>query len=327
MNKEQNTNATMQTQEEFDRSICMSFFGNYRTSIKRIEKKYGKEMAYDVQSAIIDYGLYGIRPTDEDILIFVSETVFDVIDKSQAKRAKGFSGEDLEMSKKIIQSHLDRPDLSQDKLSQLLHTSKGKVNKTLKKYRNGEYKGIINFDIDNGNDSVSDNDYNSTDRDCRDRQTGHTTDTASPTTESSTPTPPPIELTYEEYTSVMDMWEKRTGKSPNQIADELNLDKGLVNEAISEHKENGYKRREKPKRIVEEIPLLNGGYLNRTKEELFNEATNNGKSLVEDVAWRELESGYIMFGIAPITVKQLTNEFKQKLKDLNDATVLQRAIK
>ena len=111
MNKEQKTSAEMQTQEEFDRSICMSFFGNYRTSVKRIENRYGIDMAYKVQSAIIDYGLYGIRPTDEDVLIFVSETVFDVIDKSQEKRARSFSGEDLEMSKKIIQSHLDRPDL------------------------------------------------------------------------------------------------------------------------------------------------------------------------------------------------------------------------
>lgn len=321
MNKEQRTEK--QTQDEFDRSICMSYFGNYRTSVKRIENKYGKELAYDVQSAIIDYGLYGIRPTDEDLLIFVSETVFDVIDKSQAKRAKGFSGEDLEMSKKIIQSHRDRPDLSQEKLAMMLHTSKGKVNKTLKKYRNGEYEGILNFDINNVIDS--DSDYDSTDRD-RDRPTDQVQETASPTTESSTPTSPPTptELTYEEYTSVMDMWEKRTGKSPNQIADKLNLDRGLVNEAIDEYKKNKFTRKEKPKRIVEEIPLLNGGYLNRTKEELFNEATNNGKSLVEDVAWKELESGYIMFGIAPITVKQLTNEFKQKLKDLNDAAVLQR---
>ena len=41
MNKEQKTSAEMQTQEEFDRSICMSFFGNYRTSVKRIENRYG----------------------------------------------------------------------------------------------------------------------------------------------------------------------------------------------------------------------------------------------------------------------------------------------
>lgn len=329
MNKEQRTSVVTQT-EEFDRSICMSFFGNYRTSVKRIEKRFGVDTAYKVQSAIIDYGLYGVRPTDEDILILVSETVFDVIDKSQAKRARNFNGEDLEMSKKIIQSHLDRPDLSQDKLSQLLHTSKGKVNKTLKKYRNGEYKCILNFDTNNVNDSDYDydGDYDSTDRDCRDRQTGHALETASPTTESATPTPPTqTELTYEEYTSVMDIWERRTGKSPNDIADELNLDRGLVNKAIDEYKKNKFIRKDKPKRIIEEIPLLNGGYLNRTKEELFNEATNNGKSLVEDVAWKELENGYIMFGIAPITVKQLTNEFKQKLKDLNDATVLQRAIR
>ena len=165
MSKEQNL------KEEFDRSICMSFFGNYRTSVKRIENRFGKELAYDVQSAIIDYGLYGIRPTDEDILIFISETVFDVIDKSQAKRARGFSGEDLETSKKIIQSHIDRPDLSQDKLSKLLGVSKGKVNKTLQKYRNGEYDNILSFDSYSDSDNDSDYVYDSTDRDRHDRST------------------------------------------------------------------------------------------------------------------------------------------------------------
>lgn len=331
MNKEQKENEIIQKQEEFDRSICMTFFGNYRTSIRRIEKRYGKELAYDVQSAIIDYGLYGIRPTDEDILIFVSETVFDVIDKSQSKRARSFSGEDLEMSKKIIQSHRDRPDLSQEKLAKLLNTSKGKVNKTLKKYRKGEYEGVINFDSDNVIDYDYgydyDDDYDSTDRD-RDRTTCQSIETASPSTESETPTSTTsTELTWEEYTSVMNMWDKRTGKSPNKIADELKLNRTLVNKAISEYKANGYKRKEKPKVIIKEIPLLDGGFLNKTKEELFNEATDNGKSLVNDVPWEALEQGYIQYGIAPFNTKSIIKEFKQKLRELNGVTVLERVSK
>jgi hypothetical protein len=315
MNKTQNTNVTMQT-EEFDRSICMTFFGNYRTSVKRIEKKYGKETAYDVQSAIIDYGLYGIKPTDEDLLIFISETVFDVIDKGQEKRARAFSGEDLEMSKKIIQSHRDRPDLSQDKLAELLHTSKGKVNKTLKKYRNGEYEGILTFDDDNvsDNDNGNDGDYDSTDRD-RDRPTVQSSETASPITEATLPTPPPptpTELTWEEEVTVIKAFQKR--QKPIEISKELSLDFGLVNLAIDEYKDRGYKLPPKPEEVKTlDVPLMNGGYHSQTKEELFNDATDNGKSDIDDVAWDGLRSGYIMYGISPILTEKLIEEFQARL--------------
>jgi len=308
-------NVTTQT-EEFDRSICMSFFGNYRTSVKRIEKKYGVDMAYKVQSAIIDYGLYGIRPIDEDILIFVSETVFDVIDKGQEKRARAFSGEDLEMSKKIIQSHCDRPDLSQDKLAQLLHTSKGKVNKTLKKYRNGEYEGILTFDNDNDNDNGNDGDNDSTDRD-RDRPTVQSTETASPITESATPAPPtPTELTWEEYTLLMDTWESSqgTGKNPTQIAKELNLDCKLCNQAITDYKNNHYKRKDKPEEVKQlDIPLMNGGYLSQTKEELYNMFTDNGKADVDDIPWDSLLNEFIMWGVHATLAKDILAEFEARL--------------
>ncbi len=313
MNKTQNTNVTTQT-EEFDRSICMSFFGNYRTSVKRIEKKYGVDMAYKVQSAIIDYGLYGIKPTDEDILIFVSETVFDVIDKSQAKRARGFSGEDLEMSKKIIQSHRDRPELSQDKLAQLLKISKGKVNKTLKKYHNGEYEGILTFDDDNvsDNDNGNDGDYDSTDRD-RDRPTVQNTETASPTTESSTPAPTtPTELTYEEEVSVINAFRNR--KKPIEISKELSLDIGLVNLAIDEYKDRGYKLPIKPEEVKKlDVPLMNGGYLSQTKEELFNMFTDNGKLEPDEVPWGTLKGEFALWGVDASLANQLLAEFEARL--------------
>lgn len=320
-------NVTTQT-EEFDRSICMSFFGNYRTSVKRIEKKYGKETAYDVQSAIIDYGLYGIKPEDEDLLIFISETVFDMIDRGQEKRARAFSGEDLEMSKKIIQSHRDRPDLSQDKLAQLLHISKGKINKTLKKYRNGEYEGILTFDDVNVSDNGNGNDdvYDSTDRD-RDRPTVQPTETASPTTESTTPTPPtPTELTWEEYTLLMDTWESSqgTGKNPTQIAKELNLDSKLCNQAITDYKNNHYVRKEKPKEVKQlDVPLMNGGYLHSTEEELFNAATCDGTEFDIDFDW--LYTEYVGMGVDRFFAKQMLKRFENKLDIIKSTTVLQRA--
>lgn len=317
MSKEQRTNVTTQT-EEFDRSICMSFFGNYRTSVKRIEKKYGKETAYDVQSAIIDYGLYGIKPEDEDLLIFVSETVFDMIDRGQEKRARAFSGEDLEMSKKIIQSHRDRPDLSQDKLAQLLHISKGKVNKTLKKYRNGEYEGILTFDDVNVSDNGNGNDdvYDSTDRD-RDRPTVQSTETASPRTESMTPTPPtPTELTWEEYTLLMDTWENSqgSGKNPAQIAKELNLDCKLCNQAVTDYKNNHYKRKDKSEEVKQlDIPLMNGGYLSQTKEELFNMFTDNGKAEADEIPWSSLKGEFALWGVESSLADRILEEFQARL--------------
>lgn len=314
MNKTQNTNVTMET-EEFDRSICMSFFGNYRTSVKRIENKYGKETAYDVQSAIIDYGLYGIKPEDEDLLIFVSETVFDMIDRGQEKRARAFSGEDLEMSKKIIQSHRDRPDLSQDKLAQLLHTSKGKVNKTLKKYRNGEYEGILIFDDVNVSDNGNGNDdvYDSTDRD-RDRPTVQSTETASPITESATPTPPPTptELTYEEEVAVIKAFQKR--QKPIEISKELSLDFGLVNLAIDEYKDRGYKLPPKPEEVKTlDVPLMNGGYLSQTKEELFNMFTDNGNLETNEIPWASLKGEFALWGVESSLADRILEEFEARL--------------
>lgn len=146
MNNFQNENAAMQTKEEFDRSMCMSFFDDHRKLVKRIERMQGIEMAYRVQNLIIDYGLDGVMPKDEELLQFVPEPVLNQIDQNQKRRSKGFQGENLEVSRSIILLHRDRPDLSQNAIAKELGVSKGKVNKTLQKYKNGEYEGIINLD-------------------------------------------------------------------------------------------------------------------------------------------------------------------------------------
>ena len=106
-------------------------------------------------------------------------------------------------------------------------------------------------------------------------------------TESSTPTPQtPTELTWEEYNSVMDIWENSTGtgKKPNDIADELKLDRSLVNKAIDDFKKNGFTRKRKHKsehnRIIGRDNLPTCYYtddFNITKEnisEKYKELTN-----------------------------------------------------
>ena len=138
----------MENEKEFDRSICMSYFNDHRQLVKRIERMHGMEMAYKIQNVIIDYGLDGIMPTDDNILQYIPEPIFNQIDNNQKRRSKGFKGEDLELSRSIILLHRDRPELSQNQIVEMLNTSKGKVNKTLQKYKNGEYEGIIDLDGD-----------------------------------------------------------------------------------------------------------------------------------------------------------------------------------
>ena len=176
MNKTQNTNVETQT-EEFDRSVCMSFFNDHRELVKRIQRLHGLEMAYKVQSAIIDYGLNGIKPTEEELLQFIPEPVLNQIDNNQKRRSRSFKGEDLEVSRSIILLHRDRPEMSQNAIASELGISKGKVNKTLQKYNNGEYEGVIGFT--NTNTDTNTSTITGNDRDHRDRVTVHSTEVAS----------------------------------------------------------------------------------------------------------------------------------------------------
>lgn len=187
MNKTQNTNVTTQT-EEFDRSICMSFFNDHRLLVKRVERLHGLEMAYRVQNAIIDYGLDGIKPTEEELLQFIPEPVLNQIDNNQKRRAKSFKGEDLEVSRSIILLHRDRPEMSQNAIASELGVSKGKVNKTLQKYNNGEYEGIIDFtDTSNYTDTITSTSIStSNERDQRDHLTVHSIELANAQTTAAT---------------------------------------------------------------------------------------------------------------------------------------------
>ena len=121
--------------EEFDRSVCFTFFNDYHEQIMRVNDAYGSEKAFAVYNAIVNYGLYETEITDPEIMLLVGASLLKNIDNSQKKRALCFAGEDMEMSRKIIQLHLEHPEYSQNKIVQVLDTSTGKVNKTLQKYK------------------------------------------------------------------------------------------------------------------------------------------------------------------------------------------------
>lgn len=343
MNKNQNEKEVIKSEKEFDRSICMSFFDDHRKLVQRMERLHGIEIAYKVQNLIIDYGLDGIMPTDESLLQYVPEPVLTQIDQNQKRRAKGFKGEDLETSRSIILLHRDRPELSQNAIAKQLGVSKGKVNKTLQKYENGEYNEVINLDDSNSTitpiNTITSTSTNTvmTEDQCDRVTDGSTplanaqTESATPPTESSTPAPTETatELSeidiYNNQVTVIKLYRNR--KKIKEIVDETGFEYGFVNDTVDWYMNNGKKYPDKPTEIKTlDVPLMNGGYLSRTKDELFNNATNKGKLTINDVDWQKLEQEYVMYGIAPQVIKQLINEFKKKLKNIHNITIFPNAI-
>ena len=137
----------MSGKEQFDRSKCFTFFESYYTTGQMIEEMKGKEVAYKYYKAIIEYALYEKPIEDKEIFLYAGgDTALRMIDSSQERRSRGF-GENPEVTKAIIEFVRDNPGMSQDKISKEVHCSKGKVNKTLKNFREGKYKETFDFNI------------------------------------------------------------------------------------------------------------------------------------------------------------------------------------
>lgn len=137
----------MSDKKQFDRSKCFTFFESYYTTGQMIEEMKGKEVAYEYYKAIIEYALYEKPIEDKEIFLYAGgDTALRMIDSSQERRSRGF-GENPEVTKAIIEFVRDNPGMSQDKISKEVHCSKGKVNKTLKNFREGKYKETFDFNI------------------------------------------------------------------------------------------------------------------------------------------------------------------------------------
>ena len=127
-----------QQEKEFDRSVCFSFFEDYCQHVENVEKEFGIETAYKVIMAIVKYGLYEEEPEDSKMKILVNKTILKSIDLSQKRRSRGFSGEDLEKTQKVIDYYRDHPDASQNEIAKATGISKGKVNKVIRKIKEEE---------------------------------------------------------------------------------------------------------------------------------------------------------------------------------------------
>lgn len=237
--------------EEFDRSVCFTFFNDYHEQIMRVEKAYGVETAFDVYKAIVNYGLYEKEIDDEKLQILVGASTLTKIDSSQSRRSRGFAGEDLEMSRSIILMHLEHPEYSQNKIVNLTKASKGKVNKTLQKYNNNEYEGIIDLGtvhcnvvdtgsyIDNGIDSNIDI-CSYTDNDTVIYNYGMTTTMTEPMTDyaSTTDNVSFDDVSTEIIYAVYELFQ--CGKSYAYISNETGLSGKKIHAIIEDGKEHRF---------------------------------------------------------------------------------------
>mgnify|MGYP002747615932 CR=1 FL=1 len=133
------------SEKEFDRGKCFTFFASYRKQGERIKEILGTEKALEYYEAVIDYGLYA-KPIDNNLLLYVGDTLLETIDSSQEKRSRAF-GENMTITRSILETVRDHPEYSQNQVAQELQISKGKVNKVLTKYRAGGYADDVDFNL------------------------------------------------------------------------------------------------------------------------------------------------------------------------------------
>lgn len=133
------------SEKEFDRGKCFTFFASYRKQGERIKEILGPEKALEYYEAVIDYGLYA-KPIDKELLLYIGDTLLETIDSSQEKRSRAF-GENMTVTRSILETVRDHPEYSQNQVAQELQISKGKVNKVLTKYRVGGYADDVDFNL------------------------------------------------------------------------------------------------------------------------------------------------------------------------------------
>ena len=98
------------SEKEFDRGKCFTFFASYRKQGERIKEILGPEKALEYYEAVIDYGLYA-KPIDNNLLLYVGDTLLETIDSSQEKRSRAF-GENMTITRSILETVRDHPEYS-----------------------------------------------------------------------------------------------------------------------------------------------------------------------------------------------------------------------
>lgn len=332
----------MKQEKEFDRSICFTFYNEFHEQIMDVKRDFGLEQAFEVYEAIVNYGLYGIEIQKGRLRTLVGNSTIAKVENSQENRARWFNGENFEQTKVVAEYMRDHPEASQRIIATATGVGKTKVGKVQKSIRESGFDNIQDYLnnvvypnlTDTNNDSNNDNDSNNyivgeTETDQRDQsdQSDTHTGSASPPMESSTPTTTEVELSEDEiYTrqvSVIKLFRNR--KKLKDIVDETGFEFSFVNDTIDWYMENGRKYPQKPKCMkVLDIALKDGTKYWQTKQEIFDSITNNGELLVDEINWQWVKENLEKDGIPTQQVTKLIKEFKQRLREINNVTVLQR---
>jgi hypothetical protein len=290
------------------RASCV-FYSSWHDAISRLPQKE----QLNAYKMILDYSLNFIEPEDDKSLAY---TIF-VMAKPSIESAEERYNESVEKGKKggrpsVIDKEqvleLSSQGMKPAEIAKKLGYNRDSVKSII--YRNKGANANLN---ENVNETVNENDDDKKEK----LVSEASSETASPITESATPPPPtPTELTYEEEVSVIKEFKKR--KKPIDISKELSLDLDLVNLAIDEYKERGYKFPPKPEEIKNyDVPLMNGGYLKQTKEELFNMFTDNGRANPDEIHWDTLRSEFALWGVNASLANQILAEFEARLLKLH----------
>lgn len=118
--------------KEFDRSVCFTFFEDFRKTAIELQKDFGKEIVADYYNAIADYALYGAMPELTGAIKYIWPTTKSTIDANIKRRERGFGREDTEQTDNILQYKKENPNATQRQIAEATGCSSGKVNKVLK---------------------------------------------------------------------------------------------------------------------------------------------------------------------------------------------------
>lgn len=244
--------------KEFERDLCFTFYGSYRETAREIEADFGLEVVAKFYNAIMDYALYEKEPELEGVLKYVWHTTKTTIDASVQRRSRGFNGEDVEMTERIMKYMEENPDATERQIAEDCGCSKGKVGKVKKQLA-----------TNNSNNNLNNNSNLNSNNNSNGRGHGQERGQASHTQTDREETERRLEdLSFREKEEIVAHYKKQDMKYP-QMYKHYNLISGCLSKGVIEELETEINRqkREAESQRVEEINNDALSYFNLTKEE------------------------------------------------------------
>lgn len=144
----------METNTQFRRNVCFSFFESYLKQGLLIKEQLGDKICSEYFIGLAEYALYKVTPADPQINMLITG-LKDTIDAGQSKREKAFRGEDIELTRKILSYIEEYPEASEREIAKALECSNGKVNKVKQKYGISNKNNNFNPNLNSNNNTMS----------------------------------------------------------------------------------------------------------------------------------------------------------------------------